>query len=264
MDHKIRNILLGIVGLFTLFLSPSVGLSTPERDGVIVYIDPGHGGINEGAHGITGLREKEVTLDVALRLKVLLDSDPTFIPVLTRSHDQFLGLRERTRKANKGKASVFLSLHANSSPHEAPHGIEIYFLSADSAQGEGAEIVAREEGGLTESTEQGEGYGAVMHGLKLVGAQRASKLLADVMISSMVKSTQAKNRGVRQAPFAVLKEALMPAVVVEMGFISNRVEESRLRQAGYRERVAFGIFDGLVKWHAKVRRLARTDKIGRF
>lgn len=246
--------------LLGLIFFPVSGLGATESERVIVYIDPGHGGINEGAHGVSGLKEKEVALDVALRLKVLLDSDPIFEPVLTRSTDHFLGLRERTRKANRAQASVFLSLHANSSPHQAPHGIEVYFLSADASGGEGVEIVAREEGGLTDTTENSMGYGSVMHGLKLVGAQRASRLLADVMIRSMVRSTGAEDRGVRQANFAVLKEALMPAVVIEMGYISNPSEELLLRQAGYRERIAFGIFDGLVKWHRRVRRLARSQQ----
>ncbi len=250
--------------LLGLVIYPFFVLEASESERVMVYIDPGHGGINEGAHGVTGLREKEVALDVALRLKVLLDSDPVFEAVLTRSKDEFLGLRERTRKANRAQASVFLSLHANSSPHQEPHGIEVYFLSAEAGQAEGVEIVAREESGLTETTENSFGQGSVMHGLKLVGAQRASRLLADMMLGAMVRSTGANNRGVRQANFAVLKEALMPAVVIEMGYISNPAEETLFRQAGYRERVAFGIFDGLVKWQRKVRRLARSQKIQRF
>ena len=254
----------GILSLLAFLLCPVWVVQASESEGVIVYIDPGHGGLNEGAHGVTGLKEKEVVLDVALRLKVLLDSDPSFQAVLTRSTDQFLGLRERTRQANRAKAAVFLSLHANASPHPEPHGIEVYFLSADGATDENAEIVAREESGLTETTESDSSYGSIMHGLQLVGAQRASRMLADVMLRSMVRSTEAKNRGVRQANFAVLKEALMPAVVIEMGYISNPDEEALLRQAGYRERVAFGIFDGLVKWQRKVRRLARSQKTQRF
>ena len=137
-----------------------------------VFIDAGHGGMNEGAIGVEGLKEKEVVLDIALKLQRYLQKDRRFVVFMSRDDDRFLGLRERTRRANALGVDIFLSIHANASVSEKPHGVEVWALAATSARDEGLDIVAREEGTRHVETRNTDQLSAVLHGLKLAGSRQ--------------------------------------------------------------------------------------------
>lgn len=220
-------------------------------DRPVVFIDAGHGGLNIGAIGVGDLREKEVTLDVSLRLEALLKKKGSWRASLSRHDDSFVGLRERTRMANDAGAQVFLSIHANANQSSAPQGVEVYLLSAGAANKEGMELVLREEGPQLHHHHEAPGLGSVLYGLRLAGAQRESASLAQVVLDTLTASTKAPDRGVRQANFAVLKEAVMPALVVEIGYLTNPEEAKLLAKASYRQQIAEGLFLALEQWKVR-------------
>ena len=241
--------------LIGLLFSANAWAQTPaapsDCNKPVIFIDPGHGGLNIGAIGVGELREKDITLDVSLRLEALLQKQSSWRPVLSRDTDSFVGLRQRTRMANQAGAKVFLSIHANANPSSSPKGVEVYLLSAGSASKEGMELVIREEGAHEHHHQEAPGIGSVLYGLKLAGAQRESASLAQVVLDTLTASTQAPDRGVRQAGFAVLKEAEMPALVVEVGYLTNPEEAKLLAKAGYRQKIAEGLFLALEQWRVR-------------
>ncbi len=205
----------------------------------IVVIDPGHGGAELGAVGPTGLREKDVTLDLARRLQKLLRSDRRIDVVLTRDEDRAVGLDERTAIANHNQADLFVSIHLNASRRSDAHGAETYFLSHDATDDEARTVAALENRsyGVQEGSLPNEGE----DGLKLVLWDLAqnqylaeSSALAERVQQHMNELAGTRDRGVRQAPFRVLMGATMPAVLVEAGFISNPEEERKFKTLAYR------------------------------
>jgi len=217
----------------------------------VIYLDPGHGGLNTGAIGHHGTHEKELTLDISERLRVLLESDGKHRVIMSRTDDSFVGLRERTRQSNAVEADAFISIHVNATISPNVHGMETYFLAAGSADEESRALVLREEGYVDLEQPQTDSLSRVIHGLKLSGAQRESARLALRVLDRMVSSTRRRNRGVRQAPFAVLKEATMPAIVVEVGYLSNPTEAALLKTPEFRQRIARGIYLGILSWEGE-------------
>jgi N-acetylmuramoyl-L-alanine amidase len=222
--------------------------NVPPHKQVVVFLDPGHGGLNIGSIGHHGTHEKELTLDISERLRVLLESDGAHRVVMSRHDDSFVGLRERTRQANSIDANLFLSIHVNATVSPNAHGMETYFLAAQSFGDEVHALVIREEGYVDTEDLQKDSLSRVVYGLRLTGAQRESAGLAQKVLDNMVATTRSRNRGVRQAPFAVLKEATMPAIVVEVGYLSNPAEAALLKKANYRQRIARGIYRGILSW----------------
>ena len=214
----------------------------------IVVIDPGHGGIETGAVGPTGLREKDVTLDLALRLRKVLQRDSAIIVVLTRDEDRLVGLDERTAIANHNRADLFLSIHLNSSPRVAARGAETYYLSTEATDDEARTLVAleNENFGVDEQLVQSEDGDArelelVLWDLAQNQYLLESSLLGQRMQARLNELTGVRDRGVRQAPFRVLMGATMPALLVEVGFISNPEEELGIKSLLYRKRVVLAM-----------------------
>jgi N-acetylmuramoyl-L-alanine amidase len=212
-----------------------------------IVIDPGHGGHDTGTIGPTGLMEKDLCLDVALRLgKIIQQRLPGADIVYTRSDDTFIPLEERTSLANQAKADLFISIHANSSQDHAARGVETYYLNLKGSA-EAMEVAARENA----SSEQG------VHDLEDLVKKIArnekideSKDLAQDIQDSLAKRMQkasktVKNRGVRKAPFVVLIGADMPSILTEISFLSNPADEKLLKQPEYRQRVAEGLYQGV-------------------
>jgi len=210
-------------------------------------IDPGHGGHDTGTIGPTGFMEKDLCLDVALRLgKIIQQWLPSADVVFTRSDDTFIPLEERTHIANEAKADMFISIHGNSSPDIAARGIETYYLNLKGSP-EAMEVAARENA----ASEQG------IHELEDLVKQIArtekideSREFAEDVQESLSKRMQkavkpVKNRGVRKAPFVVLIGADMPSILTEISFLSNPADEKLLKQPEHRQRVAEGIFQGI-------------------
>jgi N-acetylmuramoyl-L-alanine amidase len=212
-----------------------------------IVIDAGHGGHDTGTIGPTGLMEKDLCLDVALRLgKIIQQRLPSADVVFTRSDDTFIPLEERTHIANEAKADMFVSIHANSSQDTGARGIETYYLNLKGSP-EAMEVAARENA----TSDQG------IHELEDLVKQIArtekideSREFAEDVQDSLSKRVQktakvVKNRGVRKAPFVVLIGADMPSILTEISFLSNPADEKLLKQPEHRQRVAEGIFQGI-------------------
>jgi N-acetylmuramoyl-L-alanine amidase len=215
----------------------------------VIVIDPGHGGVEPGAIGPTGLAEKDLTLDLARRLKALLEKQGNTV-VLTRDDDRVLPLDDRTAIANHNKAILFISIHLNASKRKSAVGAETYYLSTAATDAE-----ARTLAGIENKAYQAPGSDAAGapgtppdHGLELVlwdlaqnGFIAESSRLAEAVQVELNAMTGVRDRGVRQAPFRVLMGATMPAILVEAGFISNPEEEARLKDDAYKEKIAEAI-----------------------
>ena len=209
----------------------------------VIVIDPGHGGVDTGAVGPTGLQEKEVTLDLARRLQAALQrSDPGLAVVLTRDEDRQVARDERTSIANQNRAELFVSLHLNSSPAKGASGAETYFLSPESTDDEartlaGMENEAARHGLAIEPAGAGGNLDLILWDLAQNQYLAESARLAGVVQRELNELAGTRDRGVRQAPFTVLMGATMPAILVELGFVSNPEEEKRLKDGAYRDRI---------------------------
>ena len=213
----------------------------------IICIDPGHGGHDPGARGPTGLEEKTVVLQVAKELRQLIRQEmPQYRVVLTRDQDIFVPLTERARMANEQQAQVFLSIHANSSPHREASGIETWYLSF-AANARAKKLAAREN---MMSEQQLSTLRLILRDLHETDRINQSAVLAQSMQSALAEHMAAHYpgvlpRGVEGAPFAVLHHTTMPSVLVETAFISNPQEEARLRTPQYQRALAKGLLQGL-------------------
>ena len=212
-----------------------------------IVIDPGHGGFDTGAKGPHGLLEKDLCLDVALRLGQMIEANiPGAEVVFTRKDDTYVPLEERTAIANGADADLFISIHANSSDSAQVRGVETYYLSL--ATSSEAKQLAIRENALTQSS---------LHDLpdlvkKITNNEKIaeSKLLAaeiqDILSQRLqLVSGREKNRGVKHAPFIVLTGANMPAVLSEISFVSNASDETLLLESGQRQRIADGLYRGI-------------------
>jgi len=213
----------------------------------IICIDPGHGGHDPGALGPTGLEEKTVVLQVAKELRQLIQQEmPQYRVVLTRDQDVFVPLAERARMANEQQAHVFISIHANSSPHREASGIETWYLSF-AASARAKKIAAREN---MMSEQQLSTLERILRDLHETDRINQSAVLAQNTQNALAEHMAAHypgviRRGVEGAPFAVLHRTTMPSVLVETAFISNPQEEARLRTTQYQRALARGILRGL-------------------
>lgn len=216
----------------------------------VIVLDPGHGGVETGAIGPTGVQEKALTLDLARRLKVLLERQGVTV-VLTRDEDRILPLDDRTAIANHNRAILFISIHLNASKRKSAVGAETYFLATAATDAE-ARTLAGLENKAYESPEAAEAAATTAtptdHGLELILwdlAQNSflaeSSKLAEAIQSELNTAMGVRDRGVRQAPFRVLMGATMPAILVEAGFISNPEEEARFKDDAYKDKVAEAI-----------------------
>jgi N-acetylmuramoyl-L-alanine amidase len=214
-----------------------------ERDPrPVVVLDPGHGGEEKGAEGPSGLLEKDVTLDVAQRLRTRLESAGVRV-VLTRDRDGTLSLAERTALANHHGADLFVSIHANASRRQDAKGAETYFLSYKATDAEAQALAALENaaGGGARQPSGGNGLNLVLWDMAQAAHLRGSSALAEMVQAELNALLSLRNRGVKQAPFRVLMGANMPAILIEVGFITNPDEEEKLRSPAYRESLALAI-----------------------
>jgi N-acetylmuramoyl-L-alanine amidase len=215
-----------------------------------IVIDAGHGGHDTGTIGPTGLMEKDLCLDVALRLgKIIEQRLPGADVVYTRSDDTFVPLEERTNIANQAKADLFISIHANSSRDHAARGIETYYLNLRGSA-EAMEVAAREN-----ATAQGGVHDLQDLVMKIARTEKIdeSKELAEDIQDSLAKRIQktskpVKNRGVRKAPFVVLIGAAMPSILTEISFLSNPADEQMLKKPEQRQKVAEGLYQGVASY----------------
>jgi len=215
-----------------------------------IVIDPGHGGHDTGTIGPHGLMEKDLCLDVALRLgREIEEKLPGAEVIYTRKDDTFIPLEERTAIANDAKADLFISVHANSSHDAAARGIETYYLNFATSE-ESMEVASRENA-LAQSS---------LHDLQDIikkiarneKVEESKELASDIQDSLthrlQLVSQDERNRGVKKAPFVVLIGANMPSVLSEISFISNPSDEKLLRKTDQRQRVADGLYRGIASY----------------
>jgi N-acetylmuramoyl-L-alanine amidase len=214
-----------------------------------VVIDAGHGGHDSGTLGAGGIEEKDVVLDVALRLGKLLKDKLGVDVIYTRSDDTFIPLETRTAIANKAQADLFISIHANSSSDSSARGVEVYYLNFTSDPN-ALEVAARENAVSQSSVYQ---LSDLVKKITLKDKIDESREFAlDVDSSLYAGLTQGqpglKNRGIKKAPFVVLIGANMPSILAEISFVTNPKDASELRTPDYRERVAESLYKGVAKY----------------
>ncbi len=220
-----------------------------------VVIDAGHGGEDPGAKGLYGLREKELTLDVARRLARRIDRHPDMEAVLTRDGDYFLSLGQRSALARKERGDIFISIHANAARSRSASGFELFFLSLRGSSDKMARELADKEnaadliGGI-EPTED-EVLSIVFDYLQEEGMQK-SAVLAESIYKRFQRDDSIRLRNVRQAGFAVLKTVEVPSVLVELGFISNHAEAKRLKSEDYRDKLSRLLFEAIEQYCQRV------------
>lgn len=216
-----------------------------------IVIDAGHGGHDSGTIGVDGLQEKDVVLDVALRLGKLLHERLGAEIIYTRSDDTFIPLETRTAIANKAQADLFLSIHANSSRDSSARGVETYYLNFTS-QPDALEVAARENAVSDQSIHQ---LSDLVKKITLKDKIDESREFASNVEESLYAGLQhgnagLKNRGVKKAPFVVLIGANMPSILAEISFVTNPRDAEQLRQSDYRQRVAESLYKGVEKYES--------------
>ncbi|HUG36064.1 MAG TPA: N-acetylmuramoyl-L-alanine amidase [Candidatus Limnocylindrales bacterium] len=229
----------------------------------LVVLDAGHGGHDPGATGPSGLTEKEVVLDVTKRVARMVEEGRLGVKVaLTRSTDVFVPLRDRTNFANKQRADLFVSIHANAHPRSVSEGVETYFLSSEATDNEARQVAAIENGVVQLETPASrvrtDALKSILWDLAQSEFQQESSFLAETVQDSMTRSLRLVNRGVKQAGFYVLGGAAMPAILVEIGFLTNPKEEKKLGTPDHREAVAKAIYAGLVEYKRRYDQRTRT------
>jgi N-acetylmuramoyl-L-alanine amidase len=215
-----------------------------------IIIDAGHGGKDPGARGRSGLKEKTVVLDIAKRLKKNLEEEGIKV-IMTRGRDEFISLKERTEIACRSKADLFISVHANSSRNRGVQGVEVYYLrdlglteKRDPNLKDNRRIKFRHFN-MTNSSSALEGILTdMMESYKQSESRRLSFYLSKKTPSGM----RAESRGSKSAGFFVLRNTLIPAILVEVGFLSNSHEEKLLNTGLYRQKVADSIAKGILDY----------------
>jgi N-acetylmuramoyl-L-alanine amidase len=214
-----------------------------------IVVDAGHGGHDSGTVGPDGIEEKDVVLDVALRLGQLLKQRLGADVIYTRDDDTFIPLETRTAIANKAQADLFISIHANSSPDSSARGVETYYLNFTTSA-DALEVAARENAVSDESIHQ------LSDLVKKIALQdkinESREFAADVdqtLYAGLEEGNPGlKDRGVKKAPFVVLIGANMPSILAEISFLTNPSDARELRDPNYRQRIAEALYRGAARY----------------
>lgn len=256
-------------------LADTVSLPPPQRpkkatlSPVIrrIVLDPGHGGQDNGAVGKKKIKEKDVVLAIGLKLKKILEADGHFQVIMTRDRDEFIPLEDRTKMANDSGADLFISIHANANRKRNIAGVTTYFL--DVARNDEARALAlaenasvRFEQDATRNVDEQDDLSFILLDMVQNEHQKESEELSKQIERELADSLNVPDRGVDQAGFFVLNRAYMPAVLVETAFISNPKEEQLLRNKDFQEKIARGIFRGILDFKVKVERQTPPLKSG--
>ena len=214
-----------------------------------IVIDAGHGGHDTGTIGPNGLQEKDLVLDVSLRLGRLLESKLGAEVIYTRDDDTFIPLETRTAIANEHQADLFVSVHANSSQDESARGVETYYLNFTS-NADALEVAARENAVSQKSIYE---LQDLVKKITLKDKIDESRELASDVQQSLYaglspKNPTLRNRGVKKAPFVVLIGANMPSILAEISFVSNPTDEKKLETPEYRQKIAESLYKGIAKY----------------
>ncbi|MDH7500906.1 MAG: N-acetylmuramoyl-L-alanine amidase, partial [candidate division NC10 bacterium] len=231
-----------------------------------VVIDPGHGGEDSGAVGPTGLKEKDVVLDIGTRLRQLVENRLGMEVIMTRNDDRFVPLQERAAIANTAKGDLFFSIHANASLHGRTEGFETFFLSYEASDSEAREAAIREND-VIHLEQMNPRYAASLQTVLWDMVQNEyineSSRLAEIIQGELDEVQKVANRGIKTAPFYVLMGAAMPAVLVEVAFISNPEGERRLREESYRQSICEALLQAIAEFKVHLERKMGMQEEGR-
>lgn len=214
-----------------------------------IAVDAGHGGLDPGA-SYYGTHEKDIVLAVAQKLASLINARGRAEAFLTRTGDYYIPLRERPLIANQYRADLFVSLHANANTNKAHSGSEIYFCSEEASDKMAALVAERENKVIHEEERDVLSENAVDIEEILFRFERKlywedSRQVSGLILDQLASAAGTRNRGVHSANFSVLRNAKMPAILVEVGFLSNRNEAGKLLRPAFQQRVAEGIYNAL-------------------
>lgn len=222
---------------------------------IIIAIDAGHGGVDPGASGRRGTREKDVVLEVARALAARINREPGMKAVLTRDGDYFISLRERNLRARRAKADLFVSIHADAIANPDVSGSSVYVLSERGASSEAARWLAEREnaadlkGGI-KLDDKDAALANVLLDLSQTASIAASMVAADNVLKALDRVGEVRKPRVQQAGFVVLKSPDIPSMLVETAFISNREDERKLATPAHRVKLANAIFAGIEQYFA--------------
>ena len=230
--------------------------SLESRRDIVIAIDPGHGGEDPGALGPGGLREKTVVLQIARRLENQLAKIPGFKPMLVRTGDYYVSLKNRRDKARALEADLFVSIHADAFREKSAHGASVYALSMRGATSTTAQYLADTENaadlvGGVELAEMDPILAGVLADLSMTGTLDASLNLGALILEQIDGVARLHKKRVEQAGFAVLKSPDVPSLLIETGFISNPGEAERLATPAYQDKMARAIRRGIQSWFAR-------------
>lgn len=211
-----------------------------------IIIDPGHGGNDSGA-SYYGINEKDVVLNIGLKLREKLSAVKGLNVMMTRDKDIFIPLEERTAIANRKKADLFVSIHVNASRNKSASGIETYVLNVTN-DAKALEVAAFENQATEKSMSDLQG---ILKDIMLNSKLEESLIVARLVQESLVSEMKEKDLGVKQAPFYVLVGAKMPSILIENGFLSNKDYKSKFSSPDYIEKIAHSIYKGIVSYIEK-------------
>lgn len=218
-----------------------------------IVVDAGHGGKDPGAIGRSGVKEKDVVLQVSRALRDILANNGVDV-IMTRDKDEFITLEGRTEIASRSKADLFVSIHANANPSKNLAGLEIYYLEDLSTKDKKEEQRLKNHDILFGELAMDQGVTdleKIIADLLFTHKQRESPALADNFAKSIADAVGMVNRGDKTARFFVLRNTLVPAVLIEMGYLSNAQEEKLLSSADYQQRLAGGIAQAILEYGKK-------------
>ncbi|MGB7525313.1 MAG: N-acetylmuramoyl-L-alanine amidase, partial [Castellaniella sp.] len=229
---------------------------------ILIALDPGHGGEDPGAIGKRGTREKDVVLQIAHRLKKLIDAQPNMRAYLTRDRDYFVPLNVRVQKARRVQADLFISIHADAWIKPSARGSSVWALSQNGATSSAARWLAKKEndadliGGVNLGAHNAQ-VAKVLLDLSTGAQINDSIRVGTQVLGEIGKINQLHKNRIERAGFAVLKAPDIPSILIETAFISNPQEEQLLRTAAHQQRIAGAVFSGIQDYFSAQPALAR-------
>ncbi|MGB0636984.1 MAG: N-acetylmuramoyl-L-alanine amidase [Gammaproteobacteria bacterium] len=250
MLHRLLRVSLSLVLVTVIYPSQSIAL---DGKTVIVAIDAGHGGRDVGAIGVTGVYEKDINLSVSEKLAVLINQTPGMKAIQTRRGDVYIKLRTRLAVARNEKADLFVSIHADAFKDPKVRGASVYVLSPKGASSEAAKYLAKRAnfeqvvGGVSLSNKD-EFLSRTLIDMTQTAAIEESKLLGQEILTQLKILGPVHKKKVEQAGFVVLKSPDIPSVLVETAFISNPLDEAKLRKSDFQAKLSNSLYQGIISY----------------
>jgi len=228
----------------------------------IIMLDPGHGGPDPGAIGVRGVREKNVTLRASNAVRRLLESTGRYRVYMTRNRDTYVPLRKRYQKAQKVRAELFISIHADSHKNRSIRGASVYTLSEKSSDKEAGALAARENrsdiiAGVDLSS-QSDTVASILIGLRQRQTMNESAIFGEILIRELARDVRVLRNTHRFAGFAVLKSPDTPSVLMELGYLSSPSDENMFRTSAFYAKLAKSIYRSVEKYFKRRARLSRS------